>query len=133
MAGTLNFRLKAELRTPGTVEQVLIPDHQKLHRRLYPSAAEQAFFVVVGVDEPAGDTIGVAVFDCAGLRFEDVFSFFAITFQITPFGADSPFAGPGDLERERDPVFLVSLLNSGHTQILQNQFREARDLVVPRA
>ncbi len=35
-------------------------------------ADEEAFFVVVRVDEPAGDAVGVAAFDLAGLRFEDI-------------------------------------------------------------
>ena len=33
-------------------------------------ADEEAFFVVVGVDEPAGDTIGAVADDFAGLRVE---------------------------------------------------------------
>ena len=35
-------------------------------------ADEEDFFVVVRVDEPSGDAVGVAAFDFAGLRFEDV-------------------------------------------------------------
>ena len=35
-------------------------------------ADEEAFFVVVGVDEPTGDFVGVAAFDLAGLGLEDV-------------------------------------------------------------
>ena len=33
-------------------------------------ADEEAFFVVVGVDEPAGDTVGAVADDFAGLGFE---------------------------------------------------------------
>ena len=33
---------------------------------------EEAFFVVVRVDEPAGDAVGVAAFDFASLRFENI-------------------------------------------------------------
>ena len=35
-------------------------------------ADEEAFFVVVGVDEPAGDAVGAVADDFAGLGFEDV-------------------------------------------------------------
>ena len=35
-------------------------------------ADEEAFFVVVSVDEPAGDDVGAVTDDFAGLRFEDV-------------------------------------------------------------
>ena len=38
-------------------------------------ADEEAFFVVVGVDEPAGDAVGAVADDLAGLRFEDVHAF----------------------------------------------------------
>ena len=37
-------------------------------------ADEEAFFVVIGVDEPAGDFVGVAALDFAELRLEDVHS-----------------------------------------------------------
>ena len=35
-------------------------------------ADEEAFFVVVGVDEPAGDAVGAVADDFAGLGFENV-------------------------------------------------------------
>lgn len=35
-------------------------------------ADEEAFFVVVGVDKPAGDAIGAVADDFTGLGFEDV-------------------------------------------------------------
>ena len=35
-------------------------------------ADEEAFFVVVGVDEPAGDAVGAVADDFAGLRFEHI-------------------------------------------------------------
>ena len=35
-------------------------------------ADEEAFFVVVGVDEPAGDAVGTVADDFAGLGLEDV-------------------------------------------------------------
>lgn len=35
-------------------------------------ADEEAFFVVVGVDEPAGDAVGAVADDFAGLGFEDI-------------------------------------------------------------
>ena len=35
-------------------------------------ADEEAFFVVVGVDEPAGDAVGAVAFDFAGAGVEDV-------------------------------------------------------------
>ena len=35
-------------------------------------ADEKAFFVVVGVDEPAGDAVGSVADDFAGLGFEDI-------------------------------------------------------------
>ena len=37
-------------------------------------ADEEAFFVVVGVDEPAGDFAGVAGADFAGLGMENVYA-----------------------------------------------------------
>jgi len=33
---------------------------------------KEAFFVVVGVDEPAGDAFGAVADDFAGLRFEHI-------------------------------------------------------------
>ena len=36
---------------------------------------EEAFFVVVGVDEPAGDSVGAVTDDFASLRFEDIDAF----------------------------------------------------------
>ena len=43
-------------------------------------ADEKALFVVVGVDEPTGDAVGIAAFDFAGLRLEYVnaIEFYAI-------------------------------------------------------
>ena len=35
-------------------------------------ADEEALFVVVGVDEPAGDAVGAVAEDFAGLRFENI-------------------------------------------------------------
>ena len=35
-------------------------------------ADEEAFAVIVGVNEPAGDAVGTVADDFAGLRFEDV-------------------------------------------------------------
>ena len=35
-------------------------------------ADEEAFFVVVGVDEPASDAVGAVTADLAGVRVEDV-------------------------------------------------------------
>ena len=35
-------------------------------------ADEEAFFVVVGIDEPAGDAVGAVADDFAGLGFEDI-------------------------------------------------------------
>ena len=37
-------------------------------------ANEEGFFVVVGVDEPAGDAIGVVAADFAGVGVEDIHS-----------------------------------------------------------
>ena len=38
-------------------------------------ADKEAFFIVVGVDEPAGDAVGAVADDFAGLGFEDVHAF----------------------------------------------------------
>ena len=38
-------------------------------------ANEEAFFVVICVDEPAGDSVGAIADDFAGLRFEYVHAF----------------------------------------------------------
>jgi len=38
-------------------------------------ADEEAFFVVVGVDEPAGDAVGAVADDFADLGFKDIHAF----------------------------------------------------------
>ena len=44
-------------------------------------ADEEALFVVVGVDEPAGDAVGAVADDFAGVGFEDVDS---VDFDLDP-------------------------------------------------
>ena len=77
-------------------------------------ADEEAFFVVVGVDEPAGDFAGVAGSDFAGLGMEDVYAVDGDLDFVVFYGGD---VDVGFAEDDEEVGFVGLFEVGGHVEV----------------
>ncbi len=77
-------------------------------------ADEEAFFVVVGVDEPAGDFVGVAGADFAGLGVEDIDAVDDDLDFVVFYGGD---VDVGFAENDEEVGFVGLLEVGGHVEV----------------